>query len=108
MCRTSLIRSALENTDPGVSNDGPKVEFRPFGADLIIFEMAKLSNHKIFLSLFLPMTNPITRQSGHFKISEIGSKKLEFDFWPTVRYARVSTLQRISNQRHTAHWRVCD
>jgi hypothetical protein len=49
MCRTALIRSALESTDPGASNGGSSVRIQTLGADLITFEMAELPNNTIFV-----------------------------------------------------------
>ena len=39
MCRTALIRSALESPDPGASNGESNFEIRHFGADLVTLEM---------------------------------------------------------------------
>ena len=45
VCRTALIYSALENTDPGASNSGSNFEIQPLGADLMGFEVAsKIGN----------------------------------------------------------------
>ena len=41
--RKMLIRSALKSTDPGASNGGANFEIRPLGADLVSFEVARLS-----------------------------------------------------------------
>ena len=41
MCRTALIRIALESPDPSASNDG----FRPLGIDLVTFEVAGAANN---------------------------------------------------------------
>ena len=40
VCRTILIRRALENPDPGASNGGSNFIFRRFGADLVTFKVA--------------------------------------------------------------------
>ena len=40
VCRTALIRSALETPDPGASNDGSIFILRHFGADMAAFEVA--------------------------------------------------------------------
>ena len=40
ICRTALIRSALESPEPGALNGKLDVDFRPPGADLISFEIA--------------------------------------------------------------------
>ena len=42
LSHTALIWSALENTDLGASNGGSNVRIRPFGVDLITFEMTRL------------------------------------------------------------------
>ena len=42
VCRTSLIRSALESNDPGSFNDGSNVEIQQFGADLMNFKITRL------------------------------------------------------------------
>ena len=41
VCRTALIWSALESTDPDASNGGSNFEFRHFGAELVPFELEK-------------------------------------------------------------------
>ena len=43
MCRTTLIRSALESTDPGASNGGSNVGNTTAGAGVTIFEMTRLA-----------------------------------------------------------------
>ena len=40
VCRTILIRRALESPDPGASNGGSNFIFRHFGADMASFEVA--------------------------------------------------------------------
>ena len=40
MCRTALIRSALENAEVGTFNGGADVEIRTLGTDLVMFEVA--------------------------------------------------------------------
>jgi len=42
VCRTILIRSALENSDPGASNGVSNLLVRLFGADLVTFEVSGL------------------------------------------------------------------
>ena len=41
-CRTALIWSALESTDPGAFNGGPSVRIWPFESDLVTFEITRL------------------------------------------------------------------
>ena len=48
MCRTALLRSALENSDLGAFKDGQNVQIRPLGTDLITFEVAGASNNSEF------------------------------------------------------------
>ena len=43
LCRTTLIRGALESPDPGASNVGLIVEIGSLGADLITFQVAEWS-----------------------------------------------------------------
>ena len=38
-----LIRSALESADLGASDGGSNLLIRPFGADLVTFEVVELS-----------------------------------------------------------------
>ncbi len=40
VCRTILIRRALESPDPGASNGGSNFNFQHFGADMGTFEVA--------------------------------------------------------------------
>ena len=40
VCRPKLIRSALESSDPGASNDGSDLQIRHCGADKEVFEVA--------------------------------------------------------------------
>ena len=40
VCRTILVRRALESADPGASNGVSNFIFRHFGADLVTFEMS--------------------------------------------------------------------
>ena len=40
VCRTMLIRRALESPDPGASNGGSNFVFGPFGADLVHYKVA--------------------------------------------------------------------
>ena len=52
VCRTKLIRRALESSDPGASNGGSDFVFRRFEADMVAFEVAgspRISNlgHRI-------------------------------------------------------------
>ena len=48
LCRTALIQSALENTDPSASNGGSNVRIRPLEVDLTTFEMTELSKKRYF------------------------------------------------------------
>ena len=100
MCRTAQIQSALQSADPGGSNGGLHVEIWALGADLIEFEIAELSKKREFLSTFLPIPNPISGQPHHFKNFkyEVGLNGLDFDDWPTVRCAKIRSLQRTLNQ----------
>ena len=75
--RTALFRGALESYDPG-ANHGSKVRIRALEVDFITFEMARLPNNRIFWSIFLPIRNPITRQSGYLKFNEIDAKCSDF------------------------------
>ena len=43
VCRTAIIRPALESSDPDASNGGSNVGVWLFGADLIAFEIAELT-----------------------------------------------------------------
>ena len=43
------IRSALERTNPGASNNGSDVEIRPLGTDLVTSEMTKFPEKRGFL-----------------------------------------------------------
>ena len=42
VCRTILIQSALERSDPGASNGGSELEIRPLGTVLIAFKVVEL------------------------------------------------------------------
>ena len=55
VCRTALIRSALESPDLGAFNDGSNVEIRPLGTDLITFEVAFWRDFYQLTSNFVPI-----------------------------------------------------
>ena len=102
MCRTTLIQSALESSDPRASNGGSNVRIRPLGVDLITFEMAELPKNMLFSSTFLSIPNPITWESdNYFKSHEVDPKWSDFDVLPTIRCARIRAFQRTSNQRRS-------
>ena len=74
MCRRELIRSALDNTDPGASTGGSNVRIRLLEADLIPYEIAKLSKNMISCQLFCQLQTQF-----HANLT----------IWPTVRCARI-------------------
>ena len=45
MCRTELIQSALESSDPGASHDGSTIEIQELWTDLVTFEVARTPNN---------------------------------------------------------------
>ena len=46
--RTTLIRNALESSDPSAFNRGSNVEIGPPGANLVRFEVARLPSNRVF------------------------------------------------------------
>ena len=76
VCRTSLIRSALES---------------PNASEVAGWPESRISTHKLLSrdSRFWP--------SSHFRTHHVSPKMSGFDVWPTVRRARVGTFQRTSN-----------
>ena len=63
--RTGLIRSALENFDPGASNGASNFIFRRFEADLIAFEVAMSpQNLESRFDISISIRSPEIRDSG--------------------------------------------
>ena len=48
VCRTTLIRSALESSDLGTFNGGSNVKIRPLGSNLVTFEVAGAPSNSEF------------------------------------------------------------
>ena len=96
VCRTVLIRSALETPDLGTLNDGSNVEVRPLETDVVTFEVGGASNNPEFHGeMFVK----------YFKTHQFGSKLFEFEVWPTVGCTRVSTFQRCLIRHRPTHLR---
>ena len=72
-----LVRSALENPDSGASNGGSNLLIRPFGADLVTFEMVELSHYcrdfYQWISRFwsYPATSKVTRSAPNSRINKL-------------------------------------
>ena len=95
VCRTALIRSALESFDPGASNGGSNFISRHFGVDMVAFHVAglpRISN----LSKSIGWDSGFWVTRSHQK-APCHPKVSENKVWPTVRCARVRAFQRTSN-----------
>ena len=86
VCRTALIRSTLESTDPGASTGGSNLQTRHSGQNI---ESCSNGLAKI-------------RDSGppsDFKRRRVGLKVSENEFCPTVTSARITTFQEEKSQK---------
>ena len=90
VCRTALIRSALESTDPAVSNGASIFEIQPLGADLVSFEVTtKVEiNWQKSLQKILNYSVP-----GDFKYDETGPRWLDLGFPASV--LRIKAVRHI-------------
>ena len=84
--------SALETPDPGAPNGGSNFIFRPFGADLVTFDLTELPNKWKFLWFFCQLIWLLMFQLDNFKSDEIGSKRSDYDVWHLVGCASVRAL----------------
>ena len=106
VCRTILIRRALESPDPGASNGGSNFIFGPFGADLVTFEVAgspklwfkmgfSISIRSAEIQSFeLPATSKVTRSAPK-------CPKIKFDPPFDAPGSGLSSARRINILRQT-------
>ena len=88
----------LQKRDPDASNCGTNVVIRPFGSDLITFEMRGLKKSVFFFNFFTDIK--------HNKTHEVDIKSWsDFDLWPTIRCARIKGFQRTSKKAFRHLWK---
>ena len=94
--------------DPGAFNDGSNVQIWPLGTELVTFEVARALNNSEFsggdfcqfifnLVAVSPLQNSLDRP-----------QVVDFEVWPTIGCASVSTFQRALIWRRAAQMRVCE